>query len=270
MTRAQGLVHHLPMLYGIIAVLLIAIAGVFAISGRKKSDAPFEPSRFWSELEATFQVRYDGDRWRDHTAAIDEILAHADALGIGDAGRRLLVDARDRVLDMLTAAATVSEVNTALGEVKRLIETRGAWPPEAPTAVAGEGEPWRVATLRLDAPLSEQLREHVDRARALSLAPVFEITASWGPPSLKFGQALETGLLQAAMAGIYLIRGDIEFSNTQDDAAAWFDWRVFPVFFPLGADARPMGEPLTGDAWAENTPECIAPAFRDFAARITA
>lgn len=227
--------------------------------------------RFWAEITERFPSRHDRQRWREQQLLVDVLYDHANQLRLGHAGRRLLIDTRNRILDTLTGAADAAAVDAKLAEVKRLIDSRGAWPPDQvaeddAVAVRG-GDDWAIAELRLDRSLAAQLRSQVAKARERGLVPIMEIKADWGPPSAKFAKALADPRMHEALRGAYLIRVDLDFSNTKDEAIAWFPWTAFPVFFVLGDDARPAGPQLTSNAWGADIPENIAPVFTRFIAQ---
>lgn len=226
---------------------------------------------FWADYAERLPARYDGRRWREQQRMVDLLHDHADRLRLGHAARRLLIDTRDTILDTLTGAADAAKVDARLAEVRRLVDSRGAWPQdqvaeEDAVSVRG-GDDWAIAELRLDRGLAAQLRSHVARAQARGLAPIMEIKADWGPPSAKFGKALADPRMHAALRGAYLVRADLDFSGTTDEAVAWFPWTAFPVFFALGPDARPTGLTIASNAWGADVPENIAPVFERFVAR---
>jgi thiol:disulfide interchange protein len=141
-------------------------------------------------------------------------------------------------------------------------------PPEREKAApvpAPASAPSVIVHLHAGESLAEQLRAHANTAESQRLRPFVEFGAVWCPPSKLFGQALSDPRMEAALAGVYLIRVDTdEFGND----ALLTDLRVMavPAFYELDADGRPTGRKMTGDAWGADTIENMSAAMARFCA----
>jgi len=113
--------------------------------------------------------------------------------------------------------------------------------------------------------LAEQLRTHASVAESRKLRPFVEFGATWCPPSRMFGQVLTDPRIQAAMAGVYLIRVDIDAFGSDPVLT---EWRVMavPCFHELDADGQATGHKMTGDAWGADTIENMSAALSRFCA----
>ncbi|MFO7561509.1 MAG: hypothetical protein R6X02_02600 [Enhygromyxa sp.] len=112
-------------------------------------------------------------------------------------------------------------------------------------------------------PLSEQLRTHAHAAESRGLRPFFEVGAIWCPPSRLFGEALTDPRMEAALAGVYLIRADMdEFGG--DPKLRELGVSAVPVFFELDAEGQATGRSMTGAAWGADTIENMSGAIAKF------
>jgi thiol:disulfide interchange protein len=113
--------------------------------------------------------------------------------------------------------------------------------------------------------LAEQLRAHANAAEAKGLRPFLEVGAIWCPPSKLFGDALTDPRMEAALAGVYLIRADMdEFGS--DPKLGELGVAAVPVFFELDADGQATGRSMTGAAWGADTIENMSGAIAKFCA----
>ena len=133
---------------------------------------------------------------------------------------------------------------------------------EPPPAIAAAHE---VVHLHKGQPLAEQLRAHASLAESRGLRPLFEVGAIWCPPSKMFGDSLGDPRMEAALAGIYLIRADMDEFNGDPKLR---ELRVVsvPVFFELDADGEATGRSMTGAAWGADTIENMSSAMAKFCA----
>ncbi len=137
-------------------------------------------------------------------------------------------------------------------------------PPErepSPAAAAGHA----IVELHAGEPLAAQLRAHAERAEARGLRPFFEVGAIWCPPSKLFGDALVDPRMEAALAGVYLIRADMdEFGG--DPLLTELGVSTVPMFFELDAEGRSTGRSITGAAWGADTIENMSATMAKFCA----
>lgn len=151
----------------------------------------------------------------------------------------------------------------ALDEPKKpSLPPERAAPAPRPTASAATHE---IVKLHSGSALAEQLTTHANLAEARGLRPFIEFGAIWCPPSRMFGEALTDGRMQAALAGVYLIRADIdEFAG--DPLLAELRVYAVPAFHELDAEGRATGRSMTGDAWGADTIENMSAALAKFCA----
>jgi hypothetical protein len=122
-----------------------------------------------------------------------------------------------------------------------------------------------VVTLRPGQSLAEQLPAHTGAAELRKLRPVLEVGAVWCPPSRLFGEALADPRMHAALAGVYLIRVDMdEFDG--DPKLRELGVTSVPVFFELDAAGQATGHSMTGAAWGADTIENMSAALAKFCA----
>lgn len=138
--------------------------------------------------------------------------------------------------------------------------------PTAPAAVAPaptSASASAVVHLHAGAPLAAQVREHANAAESQGLRPFLEFGAMWCPPSRMFGEIVDEPRMQAALAGIYLIRAEIDdFSS--DPFARQLNAVSVPVFYELDAEGQPTGRTITGAAWGEDTIENMSQTMSRF------
>ena len=120
-----------------------------------------------------------------------------------------------------------------------------------------------VVQLRPGQPLAEQLRTHVGFAEAKRLRPFFEVGAQWCPPSKLFGDSLADPRMVEALAGVYLIRADMDEFGSDPKLQ---ELRVVsvPVFFELDAHGQSTGRSMTGAAWGVDTVANMSAALAKF------
>jgi hypothetical protein len=111
--------------------------------------------------------------------------------------------------------------------------------------------------------LAAQLREHANLAEVAKLRPFLEFGAVWCPPSRIFGNALEDPRMKAALAGVYLIRAELDdFAN--DPYTRELRASVVPAFYELDAEGRWTGRQINGGAWGVDTLENISRTMAGF------
>ncbi len=139
-------------------------------------------------------------------------------------------------------------------------------PPKRDAAAPGASASTNVVVhLRVGEALAEQLRAHANTAESQGLRPVFELGAIWCPPSKLFGDSLADPRMEAALAGVYLIRADMdEFSG--DPLLRKLGVTSVPVFFELDAHGHSTGRSMTGAAWGADTIENMSAAMAKFCA----
>jgi len=122
-----------------------------------------------------------------------------------------------------------------------------------------------IVELQPNTPLAVQLRDHCQRAEFRKLRPLFEVGASWCPPSRLFGNALAEPQMTAALAGMYLIRADMD---AFDGDPKLRDLGVIsvPVFFELDASGEATGRSMNGGAWGADTLDNMSSAIARFCA----
>lgn len=137
--------------------------------------------------------------------------------------------------------------------------------PQTPQAQPAEPAPgrFRVVDLRPGSPLDAQLRHHAAEAEASHLRPFVEFGAQWCPPSRMFGEVLDDPRMVRALAGVYLIRVDIDALGSDPLVREW-GVAVVPLFHELDAAGERTGRSTTGAAWGEDTVENMAAAMARF------
>lgn len=122
-----------------------------------------------------------------------------------------------------------------------------------------------VVELAAGSALAAQIRDHAERAEARGLRPFIELGAVWCPPSKLFGDALADPRMSAALAGVYLIRADIDVFGG-DPLLTELRVTSVPAFYELDAAGRATGRSMTGAAWGADTVENMADAMAKFCA----
>lgn len=111
--------------------------------------------------------------------------------------------------------------------------------------------------------LAALLREHANAAELAKLRPFLEFGAVWCPPSRIFGDALEDPRMRSALAGVYLIRAELdEFGD--DPYARELRATSVPVFYELDAEGRSTGRTINGGAWGADTIENMSRTMTGF------
>lgn len=168
----------------------------------------------------------------------------------------------------LLLAAIVSVGAIVIGVALRLSKRRNALPSEAapslpPKPAAKPSASHVVVHIHAGTPLADLLREHANAAELAKLRPFLEFGAVWCPPSRIFGDALEDPRMRAALAGVYLIRAELDdFAN--DPTTRELRASVVPAFYELDADGRWTGRAINGGAWGADTIENMSRTMTGF------
>lgn len=157
---------------------------------------------------------------------------------------------------VLAAATRPSKRQLGSGQSPSLPARAGSAPGAASTAGV-------VVAIHAGAPLAAQLREHASVAEDRGLRPFLEFGAMWCPPSRMFGEILEDPRMQAALAGVYLVRAEID-DFTNDPLARQLNAVSVPVFYELDAEGQSTGRTITGAAWGEDTIENMSRTMARF------
>ena len=120
-----------------------------------------------------------------------------------------------------------------------------------------------VVHLRGGGPLAALVRDHANTAESQGLRPFLEFGATWCPPSRMFGEILDDPRMQAALAGVYLIRAEID-DFAGDPFARQLRAVAVPVFYELDAEGQATGRTITGAAWGEDTIENMSRTMSRF------
>lgn len=169
------------------------------------------------------------------------------------------------VLVMLGGAAAVVVGVVLLRAHRRQPLASGESPsvPIKPAPAPAAAPSHVVVHIHAGAPLATLLREHANTAELAKLRPFLEFGAVWCPPSRIFGDSLEDPRMQAALAGVYLIRAEMdEFMD--DPVARELRLSVVPVFHELDAEGRPTGRSINGGAWGADTIENMSRTMTGF------
>jgi thiol:disulfide interchange protein len=146
-----------------------------------------------------------------------------------------------------------------------LVQRRAAIDESRAPALPARPTTPTIIELSPDQALAEQLQSHAGRAKANGRRPLLEFGASWCPPSKLFGDALPDRRMQEALAGIYLIRANIDAFG-HDPLLRELETGSVPVFFELDGEGRATGRSLTGGAWGADTIENMSAAIEQFCA----
>ncbi len=143
---------------------------------------------------------------------------------------------------------------------------RGDSPPTAaalaPAASPASAHTWVDLEAR-DGDLDDQLATHCAASKAADLDPFVELTAIWCAPCQVLRKSLKTPAMQDAFAGTYIISVDVDLFGRELEENGLQAYGV-PAIFALGPDCLPTGAMITGGAWAEDTPEAMAPPLKAF------
>ena len=150
-----------------------------------------------------------------------------------------------------------------LGSQRRQPLASGESPSLPDKPVAAPAASHVVVQIHAGAPLAALLREHANAAELAKLRPFLELGAVWCPPSRLFGDALEDPRMRAALAGVYLIRAELdEFGD--DPYARELRAVAVPVFYELNAEGRWTGRTINGGAWGADTIENMSRTMSGF------
>lgn len=112
-------------------------------------------------------------------------------------------------------------------------------------------------------PLPEILTGWYRKATAAGRVPCVYLTAAWCPPSVLLEKSLGDPKMQHALREV-----DAATFNIDDWSgplqAAGFAAHSVPIFFILDEHGKPVGRPITGAAWGENTADNMAPPLARF------
>jgi hypothetical protein len=111
--------------------------------------------------------------------------------------------------------------------------------------------------------LAAMLREHANAAELAKLRPFLEFGAVWCPPSRIFGVSLEDPRMKSALAGVYLIRAEMDDFG-DDPYSRELRPTSVPVFYELDADGRWTGRTINGGAWGADTIENMSRTMSGF------
>lgn len=167
------------------------------------------------------------------------------------------------VLAMLGGAAA-AVFGVVLLRAQRRRPSGSGESPSVPVKPAPAPAPGHVVVhIRGGSPLPALLREHANTAELAKLRPYLEFGATWCPPSRKFGDTLEDPRMKSALAGVYLIRAEMdEFS--EDPYTRELGLTSVPVFYELDADGRWTGRKIDGGAWGADTIENMSRTMTGF------
>jgi hypothetical protein len=166
----------------------------------------------------------------------------------------------------LIAAVFVSAGVIVIGLLLRSSQRRAvgsgetpSLPPPKPPAAPGHV----IVQIHGKSSLAGLLKEHANAAELAQLRPFLEFGAVWCPPSRMFGDALEDPRMRAALAGVYLIRAELdEFAD--DPYTRELRATAVPVFYELDADGRWTGRQINGGAWGADTVENMSRTMAGF------
>jgi hypothetical protein len=169
------------------------------------------------------------------------------------------------VLAMLFGAGAVVFGVVLLRSQRRQPLASGESPslPTKPAPAPASAASHVVVHIHAGTSLAALLREHANAAELAKLRPFLEFGAVWCPPSRMFGEVLEDPRMKSALAGVYLIRAEMdEFMD--DPYAKELRLSSVPVFFELDAEGRHTGRTITGGAWGADTIENMSRTMTGF------
>jgi hypothetical protein len=167
------------------------------------------------------------------------------------------------IVAMLFGAGAVVFGVVLLRSQRRQPRASGESPSVPVKPVAAPTASHIVVQLRAGTSLEALLREHANAAELAKLRPFLELGAAWCPPSRIFGDGLEDPRMRSALAGVYLIRADMdEFMN--DPYVQELGPRSVPVFYELDAEGVYTGRTINGGAWGADTIENMSRTMSEF------
>lgn len=168
----------------------------------------------------------------------------------------------------LLAAMVVSAGAIVVGLMLRSSQRRAVGSGETPSLPVPKqpaGPSHAIVHVHRGVPLAASLREHANAAELVKLRPFLEFGAVWCPPSRMFGDALEDPRMRAALAGVYLIRAELD-DFASDPFVREVRATAVPAFYELDAEGRWTGRQITGGAWGADTIENMSAAMAKFCA----
>jgi hypothetical protein len=167
------------------------------------------------------------------------------------------------VFAMLFGAGAVVFGVVLLGSQRRQPLASGE-SPSLPVKPAPAPAPSHVVVhVHAGTPLAASLREHANAAELAKLRPFLEFGAVWCPPSRIFGDSLEDPRMKSALAGVYLIRAEMDDFG-DDPYSRELRPTSVPVFYELDADGRWTGRTINGGAWGADTIENMSRTMSGF------
>ena len=142
-------------------------------------------------------------------------------------------------------------------------------PSQTPSVTVGATAAVRNFTqVRLhkgDGDLSNLIKLQASEAAAAGRHPYLEFDATWCPPCVAIGKALDSGdpLMVDAFAGTAIIQVDFD-EWKQDLAGAGYTVPAMPIYYELDKYGRSTGRSIDGNAWNDNIPENMAPPLKRF------
>ena len=108
--------------------------------------------------------------------------------------------------------------------------------------------------------------EHYAKAKAENLKPCVYFTADWCPPCKAIHKFRYNDQMVDAHAGVYLIEVDIDVHSGTMDAYPFVS--SIPQWTGINEDGSSDGHLIDGGAWADNVPENMAPALKEYFAAL--
>lgn len=93
--------------------------------------------------------------------------------------------------------------------------------------------------------------------------PILFFTASWCKPCKEFKESTKYEMVANALKDATIIMIDVNKDQPKNGYALDYGARAIPTFIIVDKDGTAMNT-ITGAAWANNTPDNIAPAMEDF------
>lgn len=107
--------------------------------------------------------------------------------------------------------------------------------------------------------ISTILNNTIDKGKT----PVLFFTASWCRPCKEFKESTKYEMVAQSLKDATIIMIDVNKDQPKNGYALDYGARVIPTFIIVDKDGTALNT-ITGAAWAENTPDNIAPAMEDF------